>query len=212
MFYVWDSGGLSAPYIPGIIRDRRTTKVQPFPPVHKAKPHPDTVPTSSTELKRNVTTRAYEEFTHSSPIREPAILAKQIMTSPVVTLPPMAALSQAWEVIGMKRFRHIPIVSPEGKLIGLLSDRDLLRTTMELTASPNKKKAFTATIQDIMVTQILSASPDEEIRAIVRILFEERIGAMPLVNHQGEIVGILTRSDILRTIMNEAPFEMWQKT
>jgi len=40
-------------------------------------------------------------------------------------------------------------------------------------------------------------------------MFEERIGAMPMVNEGGTPLGMITRSDILRTVMNQVPFELW---
>jgi len=60
-----------------------------------------------------------------------------------------------------------------------------------------------------MTDRVLTAHPDTEIRTIARVLFEERIGAMPIVNEAGLPKGILTRSDILRTVMNQVPFELW---
>ena len=40
-------------------------------------------------------------------------------------------------------------------------------------------------------------------------MFKERIGAMPIVDDQGTLVGILTRSDILRVLVNKAPLQLW---
>ena len=60
-----------------------------------------------------------------------------------------------------------------------------------------------------MTDQVLTAHPDTEIRTIARVMFEERIGAMPIVSEAGTPVGIITRSDILRTVMNKVPFELW---
>ena len=57
---------------------------------------------------------------------------------------------------------------------------------------------------------MLSAHPDTEIRLIARTMFEQKIGAMPILSEEDDsMVGILTRSDILRTVVNRAPFELW---
>jgi acetoin utilization protein AcuB len=56
---------------------------------------------------------------------------------------------------------------------------------------------------------VLTAHPDTSIRDIARVFFEERIGAVPIVDRGETLVGIVTRSDILRTILNSAPLELW---
>ena len=56
---------------------------------------------------------------------------------------------------------------------------------------------------------VLAAHPDIEIREVARTMFKERIGCMPLLNHDGAVVGIITKSDILRGVMNDAPLDLW---
>ena len=211
MFSVWDIDGVRTPYSPGVIRQRRVEKVQRTLPARNAGQQPGASPPESPTPEISLATEAYRQSSEPSRPREPAVLAKQLMTSPVITLPPTAPLTSAWDLIHNKRFRHIPILSEQGKLIGILSDRDCFRETISrLTASPHPMSRTSGiTLQEIMITNILTASPETEIRAIARILFEERIGAMPIVNDAEEIVGILTRSDILRTVVIQAPFELW---
>lgn len=144
--------------------------------------------------------------------RRPAILARQIMASPVVILPPEATVAEAWELIRTKRFRHVPVVSHENKLVGIISDRDLLLEAGNIysTISPQDNAGQEqTTIQGLIRRKVLTASPDTGIREIARILFEERIGSMPIVDDKGMLVGIITRSDILRTIINNAPLDLW---
>jgi acetoin utilization protein AcuB len=59
-----------------------------------------------------------------------------------------------------------------------------------------------------MTSQVLTAHPDTSIRDIARVFFEERIGAVPIVDRGETLVGIVTRSNILRTILNSAPLEL----
>ena len=212
LFLVWDDGGIKAPYVPGSIRGRKVEKVTNTSAIQKTTPHTkDSQFRGLRSSSAQALTDIYQASDHQTAVRAPAILAKQIMSSPVLTLSPTAELSDAWEIIQRKRFRHIPVLSSQGHLVGILSDRDLFRATIEIVTSLEQlgANANQRPIQQIMVRNILSASPETEIRAIARILFEERIGAMPIVTEQGNLVGILTRSDILRTVVNEAPFELW---
>ena len=111
------------------------------------------------------------------------------MNSPVFTLSPPSELLEAWELIQSKRFRHVPILSSQGHLVGILSDRDVFRATIEIVTTPEQSatNGHERSIQQIMVRNVLSAAPETEIRAIARILFEERIGAMSIVTDQGEL-------------------------
>ena len=211
MFVVWEDGGIKSPYAPGLLRGRKVEKVESSPPIHRVGSQSEDHNSQGSISSRPSVVQAYQSSTSERSMRKPAILAKQIMTSPVVTLAPTADLSEAWAMVKHKRFRHIPIISMKGKLVGLLSDRDLLRKTIDFMNSSETSLSQTPhiPIQEIMVTNVLSASPETEIRAIARILFEERIGSMPIVDENETLVGVLTRSDILRTVVNEAPLELW---
>ena len=109
-------------------------------------------------------------------------------------------------MIHQHRYRHVPIVSAEDKLVGIVSDRDFI-------APPGAGKPDIAArgerLEDVMITNVLSARPGASIREIARVMFEERIGAMPIVSEDERLVGILTRSDIVRTVINQAPLELW---
>ena len=212
MFTMWDSSGVQTPYVPGVIRKRRVEHVNPASPLHRRTDHaPAPTEQESSSSKGQNAAKVYQEVSETAQPRQPAIQAKQIMTSPVFTLPLTTPLSEAWQAIKTHRFRHIPIVSKAGRLTGILSDRDLLHATiqMALASTPGSHRGPATPIEDVMIKNILSATPETEIRTIARIMFEERIGSMPLVDATEEVVGILTRSDILRTVVNEAPFELW---
>ena len=211
MFVVWEDGGVKTPYAPGSIRDRRVEKVQKSFPIQKTVPHTPDSKSQSFRTENAYVAETYQQTESYPQRREPAIRAKQIMTSPVFTLLPTAHLSEAWDVIIEKRFRHIPVLSSQEQLVGILSDRDVFCARIESATATEQTSTDVnrQVIQQIMAKNVLSASPEAEIRAIARILFEERIGAMPIVTEEGKLVGILTRSDILRTVVNEAPLELW---
>ncbi len=153
---------------------------------------------------------AYEKAQQDEPrsTRRRVVLATEIMSQPVQTLRPEVSLRDAWRFFGAHRFRHVPILNDKERLVGVLSDRDILRAVDDLD-DPNTWPNEERTIADIMSTHIIAAKPDTSIREIAQVLFEERIGSMPVVDDGGQLVGLLTRSDILRTLVNEAPLELW---
>lgn len=122
------------------------------------------------------------------------IVASQIMSYPVVTLTEENTLEEAWEIAHKTRFRHIPIVNKEGMLVGILSDRTLLRDLFLMGGNVK--------IKEVMTTKVISAAPNSPIQEIAQLFFIERIGSMPITDEQGHPVGIITRGDILRTVMH----------
>lgn len=163
-------------------------------------------------LRGRLAQRAYQSTGKLKQDREPAINAHQIMSTKVVTLTLDSSIYEAWNLFREKRFRHVPVLSREHKLIGMLSDRALLRyaaTTGQVPPyAPDSPQAKTS-IRAITSLGVITATPDTRIREIARMMFEKRVGAMPIVDQYGNIVGIITRSDILRTLVNHAPLELW---
>ncbi len=196
MFNIYDPQGTRSIYEPGAIR-RRVEGVAAIKPLRKV---------AARTHEPHAEDRARASYKHTRDLaaeREPAIVASQIMSSPLVTLHPSASLREAWELIREKRFRHVPVVSAEGKPVGILSDRDLL------VEASNLEHLGLRRVDQVMATHVLTALPQTAIREIARTLLEERIGAMPIVSEHEELVGIVTRSDILRTVVNQAPLELW---
>ena len=136
------------------------------------------------------------------------LTARQIMASPVVSLPPDASLYEAWKLICDRRFRHVPVVDGDGRLLGIISDRDVLLRVAGIAASEGEDAAGGGTsVRDIMHARVLTARPDTRVPQIARTLLEERIGSMPIVDDTAGLIGMITRSDILRTLVGHDQLE-----
>ncbi|TVM01082.1 MAG: hypothetical protein CV080_05975 [Candidatus Kuenenia stuttgartiensis] len=183
---------------------------------------------------RSSSTLIYQKTEY--PHQRNSLHANQIMSSPVVTILPDTRLDEAWEIIREHRFRHLPILTPNKKVAGIISDRDLLREAAQSEASGDKQPVNTPaqkwyeadahytdagfyhdniytfpkkkTVLDICKTRILTATPDTELREIAKILIEEHIGSMPIVDENNHLLGIITRSDILRTIVANGAIDL----
>lgn len=134
--------------------------------------------------------------------KKQAVFASDIMSTPVFSLQCDEPLQRAQKIFKDKHFRHIPIVSGVGNIVGILSDRDILGIDPWSMSSD-------ILIKDRMVTNILTARPQTEIKEIAKVMIQHRIGCLPIVDDKAVLVGMLTRSDILRAIVNHAPIEMW---
>jgi acetoin utilization protein AcuB len=204
MFHVVGVDGIQRSFTPGSFRSR--LEVQP---VHKSQgisAATDT-PTSSEEPAKHK--HILERYTTHTTSNEPSevLYAHQIMTSPVHAMPATTTIQEVAKVFTEHRYRHIPLVSPEGSLVGLISDRDILHYRV---ATPAREgRSDDEQVSKIMVARVLIATPDTPIREIARTMVEERIGSLPILDFRDNLVGIITRSDILRALITHGPMRLW---
>lgn len=151
--------------------------------------------------------RAVEQL----PTSPSVLLAEQVMTAPVVTLTAEATITQALRQFQANAFRHVPVVSSAGRLVGIVSERDILRYLAGLTTSYQSLTSpanSNARIEQLMTPRVLTANVDTDVRYIARLFVEQRIGAMPVAT-DGVLQGIITRSDVLGAVMRHYILELW---
>lgn len=155
---------------------------------------------------KNAKTAVYEAIKHPAEEYKPVRLAKEIMTPKVVTLEKQATINDAWRLVQYQPFRHIPVLDNQ-KLCGLISDRDILAHTSSISLGHNSR--LDDPVQSIMVKKVVAGRPDTEIRLIAHALIGHRIGAVPIIDDQDQLVGIVTRSDVLKTLLHRVPVDAW---
>lgn len=153
--------------------------------------------------------QAYQEQTRQARPPKPAILARDLMTAPVVTLPSDATIVDAWVLMTRRSFRHLPISSVHGTLVGMVSDRDLIRHAPDLVIAGIQSTAARRRLAEIMSPRVLSATPTTDIREIARVMMDERVGALPILDIDRRPVGIISKQDLLRGLANHGPLELW---
>jgi acetoin utilization protein AcuB len=152
---------------------------------------------------------AYQQQSIERPLPKPAILARDLMSAPVLSLPSDSTLLDAWESMSHKGFHHIPVTSMHDTLVGMVSYRDLLHHVPELITAGDTRQASRRRLAEVMTSRVISATPVTEIREIARVLLDERIHAVPILDQNRRLVGILATQDLLRGIANHGPLELW---
>lgn len=128
----------------------------------------------------------------------------QIMSKGVITVEPCFSLDDAIRVFERCNFRHLP-VEEDGRLVGMLSDRDLsLATGWSLSSQRDLVDDSTPSrVLEIMHSPVISLGPDGSPEEAARLMLEQRIGAVAVIAADGHIAGIVTTTDLLRAFRDE---------
>ncbi len=126
-----------------------------------------------------------------------------VMTRDPITLSPTETVGQADELMTQNRFRQIPIVMSK-ELVGIVTDRDIRSfLSGSLLASPDDRdRAFNTPIREIMTSEPITVSPEDDLQEAIELLIEEKIGGIPVVDDNEGLVGIVTYVDVLRCFLN----------
>jgi acetoin utilization protein AcuB len=127
------------------------------------------------------------------------LLVKDSMTREVVALSPGTTAAEALALCREKRIRHLPVLE-EGRLAGIVSDRDL-RSAAPALGDPGRAEALqNLQISDVMTRAVVITHPDDPIEEAADRMREKRIGCLPVVE-DGDLLGILTSSDVMEALV-----------
>jgi len=128
------------------------------------------------------------------------------MATDLITVGPELSIFGAKELMGEKNIRHLPVVDKEGKLLGIVSDRDM-RDAMPSTLL--KKPDYEETlgkigghpVSDIMTAKPLSIYPYYTLQDTLLVMQKKKVGALPVVDEEGYLKGILSTRDLLKAFV-----------
>lgn len=145
-----------------------------------------------------------------------------IMTRDPVTVSPDATLTEVIKILAERRISGLPVVDSTGKLIGIISETDLMWRETGVTPpayimlldsviyleNPGQyerelHKALGQTVQEAMSSNPVTITPDKPLREAAQLMHERSVHRLPVLDSAGRVVGILTRGDIVRTMAAE---------
>jgi CBS domain-containing protein len=122
------------------------------------------------------------------------LTVEELMTREVVTLEADDALIQVDDLLKRHHIRHVPVVQGR-QLVGMVSHRDLIRA---LARQPAGKGPHSLSVKDVMTSDVESVLLHASASEAIEKLLDRRFGALPVVDEQGELVGIVSECDFLR--------------
>jgi len=124
------------------------------------------------------------------------MLVKEMMRTPVTVISKETTLGEADQMLHTRGFRHLPVVD-QGRLVGIVTDRDIRFATSNLSDAP---RSAGDPVTVAMSSPPLTADPLDPVEDAARIMREHTIGCLPVLDG-GQLVGILTGMDLLDALM-----------
>jgi len=137
--------------------------------------------------------------------RSPIFHAYQLMTHPVITLPLALPLDEAYLIIKNQPFNQMPVSDSKLQLVGMIS------LTNMLTFMDTVQNGFVrgTTVQDAMTENVITADPVADVRRVANVMINYDVTSVPIVNEQDHLVGIITRSDLVKAMIKDPPLSLW---
>jgi acetoin utilization protein AcuB len=117
-----------------------------------------------------------------------------LMVSNPITISAHASISEAIELMKINSIRHLPVVSEENLLEGFLTLADLKQGLIPSMLGD-------LNLRDLMITEPITVRPDDDVEIAAQLIYKHKIGGMPVIDN-GQLVGIITATDILRTFID----------
>jgi acetoin utilization protein AcuB len=131
-----------------------------------------------------------------------------VMTRGPVTIGPEASLREASALLRKRGIHHVPVVGDGGRLIGMLTDRDLVHAALVPALADrmpwDARRLKTPRVRDAMTWAVLTTRPDATLVEAGLVMVERRIGSLPVVEGD-RLVGLLTEHDLLKALRPGIP-------
>jgi acetoin utilization protein AcuB len=132
------------------------------------------------------------------------MLVHERMTKHVLTVKTTAAVDDTLRRMRAEKVRRFPVVDNEGRLIGLVSERDLLYAAPSPATSLSVYELHylysRIKVEQVMTRDVITVNADDPIEEAARLMVDHKLGGLPVLR-EGELVGIITETDIFKAFM-----------
>lgn len=132
------------------------------------------------------------------------MLVGERMSHPVISVSPKMPMQEAHKLMRDEKIRRLPVVNERGKMIGIITESDLLH------ASPSDATSLSVwemnymlskvTVEKIMTREVITTQKDTPLEEAARKMVDNRIGGLPVVM-DGEVIGIITETDLFKVFL-----------
>lgn len=128
------------------------------------------------------------------------VRCRDIMSQDVVHIGPRASLDEAWDQLGRHRIKALPVVTPDGTLLGIVSLHDFFMSASAPTSRSAPVMSTARYVEEIMTRQVRVARPEQAMVDLVGLFSDGGLHHMPVVDAQHRVVGMITQSDLVAAL------------
>ncbi len=148
------------------------------------------------------------------------LLAKNIMVKKVITIKKDASIEKLSELLLKNKISGVPVVDDDGKLAGIATEGDLIIRDSDLhfpryfklldsiiyleslnKFKSNLKKYLGTKVEDVMTVKVRTVRENTPVSEVANIMIRNNVNRVPVMNRKGDLVGIITRADIVRSMV-----------
>lgn len=149
------------------------------------------------------------------------MIAKDVMVSPVITVGPAATVREVASLLLENHISAVPVVDAGGRVIGIVSEGDLIHRseagterryswwlrvfTSDRELAENYVKSHAAKVTDIMTSKVVTVTPETPLHEIAAVLEVNQVKRVPVVTSEGDLVGIISRSNLIQAVATSRP-------
>ncbi len=137
------------------------------------------------------------------------MLIKEIMTPHVITVSQKDYTKHALEIMKANHIHHLVVVDAEEEIIGVLSERDLLKVNNVLASANAEARSglqglnvFNVRVATVMTPHPITLTPRQSVKEAAKLMVEKHIHSIPIVDNK-KLVGIITQQDILKVVVDK---------
>jgi CBS domain-containing protein len=121
------------------------------------------------------------------------------MTTKVVTCSPEDEIEKIWRLMQETRFAGLPVVK-DGKLVGIVTQKDLLESGVSLPGFESSKGRFRSSpkVSSLMKTNVTAVLPSTKVIKVAKVMVSKDIGRVPVKDEKGLLIGIVDREDVAK--------------
>lgn len=131
------------------------------------------------------------------------MLVRELMSSSAVTVSPSLRLKAALQLLAEHDITSLPVVSPSGRILGVVSEADLIRDLVapdrRAQVIPTDKEPLRGSVvEDVMTAHAVTVTPNTDLETAVDLMTSTSVKSLPVVDERGVVRGVLSRRDVVQ--------------
>ena len=146
----------------------------------------------------------------TSRVRQPLTCVADVMHSPALTVPAEATLREAWQLLTLHGIAQAPVTGRGGVLVGMVGRAELMPAApLEPPSATAESARLSQPVTSVMWSPVPSAAPATDLRRVAALLLHTGLPGVPVADDSGEVLGFVSRTDLLRALATDPPLDLW---